>query len=592
MESRVDFDVVAAIHSGAVSIKRRLEIYEMDGETLWLPTAESPRMTAGGVTVDYGRSERRSFDVTLNNSDGVLNHNPEGFWYDKILKFYRGVEFRNTKTSPSILVIKDVTSFAPSIIPILRKMGYTDITNLSDQTNLLTLDDFYGYDILVYNASHSSPNAFGNANLLKDAYEAGFNIFTVGDDSLPTSIPFMTATVPKSDSVEWMLNHPSYDTPMSHGWVDGGSGHTGQGNVASALASTAQAAAVWSYASTTVYPAIYDQNINGARWFHYSPIVTNTTRVRGLLTEVFKWLYSYADTRSFEFQVGEFCIDGIDGDNFPSLIRVTGRDLTKRLLNSKFEKSVSFAAGTSVDQLVRAVAANGGIKKMLLDAGGAQLASDVSFPRGTERWKAIQDVCTASGIEVFFDRQGYLVTRPFLDPTTSPIAVVLKTGPDGGNLAKYSKRSSDARVKNIIIVTSENGDDLGAGSIWFGRAENVEPSSPTRTDRLGDRHEFIETSLLRSHEACEELAKQRLRIAALEEFELNFSSLVYPWLDVGLVARFEDPDPGQDEPDRFLLSTLSIPMTLGPMSGTGKRITIVGSGSTPGDVSQTMSEGS
>jgi hypothetical protein len=114
-ESRVDVDVVEAIHSGAVSIKRRLEIYESDGETLWLPSSETPRMTDGAVTVDYGRDERRAFDVTLSNSDGVISHDPDGFWYDKILKMYRGLEFRNTKTTPSIFIAKDETQFSDGL---------------------------------------------------------------------------------------------------------------------------------------------------------------------------------------------------------------------------------------------------------------------------------------------------------------------------------------------------------------------------------------------------------------------------------------------------------------------------------------------
>lgn len=593
MESRVDADVLAAIHSGTARIKRRLEIYETDGETLWMPSAEVPRMVDGTVTVDYGRDERRAFDVTLNNSDGILNHDPDGFWYDKVLKVYRGLEFQNTKVSPSILIMKDETAFTGSIIPMLRRMGFTDITDRSDQTGALTLDDFYGYDIIVYNAAYSSAALNGHSAILQEAYAAGFNLLTTGDDSGVDTLPFVTATVPKSDSVEWEINHPLYDTPMAHGWSDGGAGVFGTGVVPSALAATARAAAIWAYASTTTFPAIYDQNINGARWFHYSPSVPPTPRARvnGLLEQGIKWLYSYADTRSFEFQIGEFCIDIIDQDNFPGLMRVTSRDYAKRLLHSKFEQSVTFTTGTSVDQLVRAVAANGGIRKMLLDSGGSALSADISFERGTERWKAIKDICTASGVEVYFDRQGYLVTRQFLDPTTAPVSVVLKTGANGGNLAKYNKRSSDARVRNIIIVTSENQDDLAGGNIWMGRAENTEPSSPTRTARMGDRHEFMKTSILRSNQACQALADQRLRIAALEEFDLNFSSLAYPWLDVGVVAGFEDPNPGRDEPDRYLLSTLSIPMKLGPMSGTGKRITIVGAGSTPGDVLQTLIAG-
>lgn len=586
MESRVDLDVIEAIHSGAVSVKRRFEIYEADGETLWMPSSETPRMTDGSITVDYGRDERRAFDVTLNNSDRILNHDPDGFWYDKVLKFYRGVEFRNTKLTPSVLVIRDDVTYTGSIIPLLRKMGYTDITNRSDQLTSLTIDDFFGYDIIVYNANHHSWWDQFDYDLLTAAYAAGFNLFTIGDDTDHTRLPFATASVAKGGPEEWEFHHPSFDTPLAHGWTDGPVGTTGGGSIISGLDATAKAAAIWSYASTTTYPVIYAQSVNGARWVHHQPMLAfgDNVRQNAVIEQAVKWLYSYASTRSFEFQVGEFCIDGIDQDNFPSLMRVTGRDYTKRLLASKFEHSVTFTQGTSVDTLVRAVAANAGITKMLLGALGAALGSDVSFERGTERWKAIKDVCTASGIEVFFDRQGYLVTRPFIDPTNSPVSLTLKTGKSGGNLAKYSKRSTDARVRNIIIVTSENGDDLSTGNIWFGRAENTEPSSPTRTGRLGDRHEFIKSTLVRSNEACQTLAEQRLKIAALEEYELNFDSLVYPWMEVGEVLRFEDPNPGRDEPDRYLLSTLTIPMRLGAMSGTGKRITIVGSGSTPGQV--------
>jgi hypothetical protein len=73
-----------------------------------------------------------------------------------------------------------------------------------------------------------------------------------------------------------------------------------------------------------------------------------------------------------------------------------------------------------------------------------------------------------------------------------------------------------------------------------------------------------------------------IKVAALEEFELNFSSLVYPWWEVGEIVEFEDPRRGVDEPDRFLLTSLNFPLALGPGDGTAKRVTIVGTGSTPG----------
>lgn len=585
-ESRIDLDVIEAIESGSTSVKRRLEIYEADGETLWMSSAETPRMVDGSVTVDYGRDERRAIDVTLDNSDGVLNHDPDGFWYDKVLKVYRGLEFQNTKRTPSVLVAKDDKSFGGSAAWLLRSMGYTDITDLSNST--LTLDDFYGYDIIVYNAGKfaHAPLA-ADRDLIVSAYDAGFNIFTIGSSTTEADLPFATSSIAKGGSELWRINHPAADTPLASGWTDGDVGQTNTGTLITGLNSTARPVAVWTYTSTVTYPAIIAQNVTGSRWFHFQPAILGTldnVRANALFDQALKWLYGFAEVRSFEFQVGEFCIDSISQDRFPRLVRATGRDYTKRLLTAKFEQSVTFLAGTPVDKLVGAVAANGGITKTLLDSGGALLGADVTFDRSTERWKAIKDVCTPSNVEVFFDRQGNLVTRPFLDPTTSPISIVLGADSQVGNLVQYTKKSSDTRVFNIIVVTSENQDDLSGGFLYWARAENTEPSSPTRTSRLGDRHDFINTAMLRSVAECQALADQRLKISALEEFELSYSSHTYPWLEVGEIARFQDPNPGRDEPDRFLLTSLTIPLTLGPMSGTGKRITIVGGGSVPGEV--------
>ena len=586
-ESRVDLDVIDAIESGSSSIRRRFEIYESDGETLWMDSAETPRMTGGAVTVDYNRDERRSIDVTLDNSDEVLDHNPNGFWYDKILKVYRGVEFRNTKRLPSILVAHNNLAFNGDIVELLRRMGFTDIRDMSEHDNL-TIDDFYGYDIILYNAG-----GFGQApepehrDLIIGAYNAGYNIFTAGTDTTEADLPFATASINKGGSEEWQFAHPPYDTPVARGWTDGSVPETHVGKLITGLDQTATAAAIWTYNSRLTYPAIMAQNPNGARWFHLQvPIADNlnSARQNALIEQSLKWLYGYTEDRFYEFQVGEFCIDSINQDHFPSLIRVTGRDYTKKLLQAKFEQSVTFLAGTSVDQLVGAVAANAGITSTLLDAGGAILGADVSFERSTERWKAIKDVCTAANVEVFFNRQGRLVTRRFLDPTTAPISVVLGADSKTGNLVSYTKKSSDTRVFNVVVVTSENQDDLSGGFLYWARAENTEPSSPTRVSKLGPRHDFIETTLLRSVAECQALADQRLKVSALEEFELSFSSLTYPWLEVGEIARFLDPKPGVDEPDRFLLTSLTIPLSLGPMSGTGKRITIVGGGSVPGEL--------
>lgn len=74
------------------TITRAMEIYEIDGVTPWRPDLWSRAFT-GSVSVKYGNDERRSVDVTISNGDGALVHDPGQFWYDKVLKFYRGVKY-------------------------------------------------------------------------------------------------------------------------------------------------------------------------------------------------------------------------------------------------------------------------------------------------------------------------------------------------------------------------------------------------------------------------------------------------------------------------------------------------------------------
>jgi hypothetical protein len=77
----------------SAQITRRIEIYEADGITLWAGIDnDTPRLVTGGaVSVDGTRDERRSLDLTLDNLDSALRPTPGGFWYDKILKVYRGI---------------------------------------------------------------------------------------------------------------------------------------------------------------------------------------------------------------------------------------------------------------------------------------------------------------------------------------------------------------------------------------------------------------------------------------------------------------------------------------------------------------------
>jgi hypothetical protein len=80
------------------------------------------------------------------------------------------------------------------------------------------------------------------------------------------------------------------------------------------------------------------------------------------------------------------------------------------------------------------------------------------------------------------------------------------------------------------------------------------------------------SSFFTSDQQCEELAVSWLKINSLESYEINWSSLVYPHIEVGRAVEVFEPKQNSDTPTKFLLDTVEIPLDLGTMSSTGKRV--------------------
>ena len=370
-----DLDYRARFTDGFTNITRRVEILNSDGETLWDDKAgNKSRLIGGSVSVDYSRDERRSCDLELANFDGGLVHKPGGFWYDKVMRLWRGIEF-----------------------------------------------------------------------------------------------------------------------------------------------------------------------------------------------------YDKSGLRSYEVPVGVFMIDRVNEARFPKNVKVTARDFTKKCMLSKFTQATNFEANERVEDVIKALAANCGVHNRVLPTTGATLGVDRLYERGKSRWEAMKEIATAFGYELFFDAQGYLVMREFLDPTLSPVSHEFLTGPVVGNLVDWEKSANDTRIFNHISVIGADSDEI---PVWAD-AINTNPLSPTNTDLLGDRVDTYESALVTTFPQAQALADTFLKIAALEEFEINMQSIVYPWLEAGEIVRFKDPNSTSNEPDRFLLTSFDIPMGLQPMSAVGRRVTIV-----------------
>lgn len=307
--------------------------------------------------------------------------------------------------------------------------------------------------------------------------------------------------------------------------------------------------------------------ISGPGKFWYDKIIKV---FRGVVVE------SASGSYTWETQIGEFMIDRINDSSFPHTVKVTGRDYTKKCLQSKFAYATQFATGLSLESIIGNIASNAGITKRNLPATGITVNRTFFYERGVTRWDAMKEIADSYNYEIFFDPYGYLTMRLFNDPALSSPTITIHPG-ENGQLSSWEKSTSDSRMYNHVIVTGESSDASAFPA--SGEAVNTDPLSPTSVAEIGDRlYQFV-SSFITTDTQAQAVADKFLAIHSLEEFEISYQSLMLPWLEAGDIMSFvdsvEDVDNGGD-PTTFLLSSLTIPLQLGPMASVGKRVTIVG----------------
>lgn len=320
----------------------------------------------------------------------------------------------------------------------------------------------------------------------------------------------------------------------------------------------------------------------GSKWLHiqhteFDPAALGgaATQVRGMLSAALDWLDDFEPIDYWETQIGEFVFEDIDTDSTnPDLMRVTCKDYAARCMQSKLQTGTTYTAGTSFEGFIKAQASNAGCHKQMVPPTTVTLPKDITYEADTERWKIMRETATALGFELFFNSQGYLVVRPFQDPLLTPAALILESGADG-NLVSQATKASGARIKNWIVARGESSDSTVL-PVWA-EAKNEQPQHPARIAKLGPRFDSFTSPLLTTTAQCKKMAEDLLRVAGLEEFSMDFSAILFPWLEVGEIVEVRpDENSGSlQEPERYLLSTVTFPLDLSPMSGTGKRVTII-----------------
>lgn len=548
---------------------RRVDIYMSDGLTEWLHDVS---VTDGSVSLDYGRDERRSLDLTFDNIDGKVSYSPTGFWYDKIIKCFRGVEYQDSVG-----------------VDVLVATNYLWDSSTNDGT--VTPWVAYGLNVTLTSEVVDGRRALKCLKTVDSTGQQGLS--TLGLTPRPAGTVVTISA--------WVKN-PVGSTTTSFSFI----ARDEANNDSAVLTSITSGAGTWNIPADGAWRRMYvTGTVKAARnleriYVQKTPAVNEYFYLRdamlndGQLTTFFagdsggnvRWTgTAYASpselyrkiytsvTSTWETQVGEFMIDTIKEPHFPDIISVTGRDYTKKMLTSKFVVMTSFASGTSLETTISNIALSAGIPpgKMILPVTGKTLGKDFIFDRGVTKWEAAKTIADAYGYELFFNAQGTLTMRTYLDPETSPLAYTFLTGAEG-NLVTYSKSISDTRLYNHVVVSGEASDTT---PVWA-QARNDNPASPTNIALIGDRLYQYVSSFITTTQQAQDVANRFLSIHSLQEYNFDFSSLMFPWLEVGEIVEFIDPKADDTQPDRFLLDTLTIPMSLGAMTGTGKRVTILG----------------
>jgi hypothetical protein len=575
MTARPGSQINDAVEAGVVDVTRRIEVYQKDGVTPWYASSDddpyTERLVDGSVTLDYNSDERRKGEVTLRNDDGAFRLNPiGGFYYDKVIKLYRGVRYQANKYKPVVASIEGYTGTDfIQLQRIFAEAGYT----LVDKTSATTYSEISEYPIIAI--LHN--NSYTKSALANQAYENGHHILTVAQASTSAQVPHIASTSSALGDAVSLTNvttdHPlKLKIPATTGMILNGA----DGNRVTSVTNRGTVIAYNGFVPSSL-TLTFGVNKVGTKWFNFqvnaNPLVLQYT-VPHLKAMLDYMATDNQDYVNWEASLGVFMVDQVnDQIRVPNQVKITFRDYTKKLLKDKLTFTSSFPAGTPLKAFVRAIAANGGITNFRESIGNELFPTEMAFERDTERWKIIKDACTAFDYEVYFDAEGYLVVRKFNDPTTSPIFHEFGTGP-AGNLVEFSRSINDSRIYNIINVF---GDPVEEGRLpYFGQAINDDPNSPTSTVNLGKRPFTYAFNYFSSDAECAALARSRLTVMGLESYDIDFSSIYYPWMEVGEVVQILDPYRNTTDPTRFLMDSVTLPLGLGPMNGTGKRITLVG----------------
>lgn len=570
--------VQRAFVAPVAQIIRRVEVYEAGGEIPWKPHLWPSLLVGGTISADMSEEERRVIDCELDNSSGEIDPVPDGLWYDKVLKVFYGIILHDRDRDPRVAIIEEYQS-AGQGLEIKTALAQAGVKTVLYDPLVVTYDEIADFDIIV-SISSSYPR---KTALLTEAFERGKSVLTIAPSATAAHLPLVLGSTGAETTPVGVRSFVKDDITdeIAVGW-DGTwemSAGLAYRPILAAAAGATVLARSFEGAGSLAIAVVMRLGLAGQGWIHVQQSRVDNAAFSNRRDDFLRFLGRaigrldyYVPEPMWECQIGEFISDTIeDADDFKDRIRFSGRDYTKLCMKSEFSKATMFTANQAIEDVISAIAHNCGIAKLRLSRTGELLGKDTTYERGTSRWKAMYDIAIANNCDLYFDAEGYLVLAMQQDPLTTPPNLVLTTGV-GGNLVKSGRKTGDSSLFNHIVVVGESSDTTVP--LVFAEVENNDPGSPSRISKIGRRTKQVSSPLVTTEAQALELARTMLSVAALEEHELTFGAVLMPWVEPGEIVEKEDD--GSWGPSRYLISSLTFPLDLGPMSGTGKRVTRVG----------------
>lgn len=579
-------EVIASFEADIVHVVSWVDIYEADNTTLWRSHVD---VIEGSVSVDMGRDERRNLDLTISDSDGLLGYGPGEFWYDKIIKPYSGIKLHDF-FDPSYLRLPGIignfgriTRTALSSVTHLEFAVRVELDTLSvgqylcgwDSTHaFLTLTNANLLQIRILNTLFANIGAGVSAVI--PGLAVGVKVWFRGKVTVATAACeywYSYQDTNDYEAVTWIAlgsvaGSSAGTTPLlteSGKVLMGVNSSTGSGGFVGKLyafvevvnnAKTIEVDPGGVSQGATSFGAITGQTVN---------IITSGGNVASIVAPP----TGIGDT--WVTPLGEFMIDTIGRHHFPRDLAVTGRDFVKKLKLAKFSATTGFAIGTNVVAAIQAIASNGGINKFNFPILATTLMAQVNFDRGSPRWDAMIHLAESISYELYLDNFGYLTLRPYVDPLTAPLAYSFRTGTQG-NLITFGRSTSDTQMFNDVIVYGDGPDNASI----FAQAENTNVDSPTSIAAVGRRTWVYASAFISTVPQALERAEAFLAVLGLEQYDVSIESFVLPFLEAGEAIEVDLPDSAFGEPNRFLFTSFSLPIGMGTMTGTAKRVSIAG----------------